>query len=189
MDTNHIYLGSDARAPQRKLLVYLPYPAGASFAARSSRRDGESRRHLDRPSALPAILTTRIRGSMTMMSTTGALSLRMTMTAIAIPPQRPHRRLCRIRIGWPPLSLLPTASLIHPPRRNRNRNRHQDSPGGGRRGGGGACLTAPPHPSCGLRHVPNPIGRRVATLVFQQGGQICAASVVGLHLEGGDRRE
>ncbi len=40
--------------------VYLPYPAGASFAARSSRSDGESRRRLDRPSALAAISTTRV---------------------------------------------------------------------------------------------------------------------------------
>ncbi len=47
-----------------------------------------------------------------MTSTTGALSSRTTMTAIAIPTQWPRRRLRRIRIGRPPPLPPPTASLI-----------------------------------------------------------------------------
>jgi hypothetical protein len=38
--------------------------------------------------------------------------LRTTMTAIALPTQLPPHRLCHIRIGRPPPSLLPTALLI-----------------------------------------------------------------------------
>jgi hypothetical protein len=43
---------------------------------------------------------------------TGALSSQTTVTAIAIPPRQPRRRLHRIQIGWLPPSPLPTASLI-----------------------------------------------------------------------------
>jgi len=50
--------------------------------------------------------------------------------------------------------------------------------------GGGARPAAPPHPLRGRRHVPIPNIRRVAALV-----RICAASVVGLHLEEGRGRE
>jgi hypothetical protein len=92
--------------------VYLPYPAGTSFAAQSSQSDGESWRHLDRPSALATISTTWVQGSMVMMSTMGALSSRTTMMVIAIPTQRPCHHLCHIWIGWLPPLPPPTALLI-----------------------------------------------------------------------------
>jgi hypothetical protein len=47
-----------------------------------------------------------------MTLTTRALALRTTMTAIAIPTQRPRRRLCGLWIGRPQPSPPPTASLI-----------------------------------------------------------------------------
>ncbi len=60
LDTNPIYPGSDVRAPQRKPPVYLPYPAGASFAAQSSQSHGELQRRLNLPSALAVISMTRV---------------------------------------------------------------------------------------------------------------------------------
>ncbi len=100
-------VGSNARAPQPKPQVYLPYPSGASFVAQSSQSNGESRRCLDWPSALPAISTTWVQGSRTMTSTTGALLSQTTMMAI---PQWPCHRLCHIQISWllpsPPLTTL-----------------------------------------------------------------------------------
>jgi hypothetical protein len=112
LDTNHIYPGSNVRAPQCKPPVYLPYPAGESSTARSSQSDGESRRCLDWPSALAAILTTRVQGSTTMMSTMEQLSSRTMTTAIAIPPEQSHHPLHRIRIGRPPPLPPHTPSLI-----------------------------------------------------------------------------
>jgi hypothetical protein len=50
--------------------------------------------------------------------------------------------------------------------------------------GGGARPAAPPRPLRGRRHVPIPNIRCVAVLV-----QICAAFVVGLHLEEGNGRK
>jgi hypothetical protein len=107
LDTNHIYPGIDARAPQCKPPVYLPYPAGASLPAQSSRSNGESWRCFDQLSALAVISTMWVQGLRTM-----ALLSRTTMTVIALPPQQPRHRLRRIWISWPPLLPPPTALLI-----------------------------------------------------------------------------
>jgi hypothetical protein len=92
-------------------------------------------------------------------------------------------------LDWSAATVATAHCLAHPPRCNHNRNHHHDSPGGGRQGGGGACHAVLPCPSRGRCHVPILIGRHIATLVFQQGGQIRAASVIGLHPEKGDGRE
>jgi hypothetical protein len=92
-------------------------------------------------------------------------------------------------LDWSAAAVAANHRLAHPPHCNPNRNRHHNSPGGGRRGGGRACCAAPPCSSCERHHVPIPIRCSVVALVFQQGGGICAVSIVRLHPEGGNGRE
>jgi hypothetical protein len=122
-----------------------------------------------------------------MTSTMGALSSRAMMMAITIPPQRPRRRLCCIRIGRPPPLLPPTALLIL--RTATATTTVTMTPPVEADKGGQSCHAALHCPLRGQRHVPILTRCRAPAFLFQKVGRIRATSIARLHLEGGNGRK